>query len=205
MPGEFVTATATDPANNTSEFSACVAVAAGAATFTVTNTNDSGAGSLRQAITDANANAGQTDTIAFNIAGAGPHTIAPASALPVITDPVIIDGTTEPDFAGTPVIELDGAGAGAGVSGLVINAGGSTVRALVINRFTANGIVLQTGGRQHGRRLLHRHGRRGHDRSRQHARRNSDRHELDQQPDRRPDRDARHGARQRHLRQHATA
>ncbi|WP_342347573.1 DUF4347 domain-containing protein, partial [uncultured Nitrospira sp.] len=44
------------------------------ATYTVTNTNDSGAGSFRQAITDANANAG-TDTIDFSIAGAGPHTI----------------------------------------------------------------------------------------------------------------------------------
>src|SRR5215471_6308886 len=35
-------------------------------TFVVTNTNDSGAGSLRQAILDANANAG-ADTINFNI------------------------------------------------------------------------------------------------------------------------------------------
>ena len=37
------------------------------ATYTVTNTNDSGAGSLRQAILDANGNAG-ADTIEFNIA-----------------------------------------------------------------------------------------------------------------------------------------
>src|SRR4051812_42811607 len=47
-----------------------LAVTAHAATFTVTNTNDTGAGSLRQAIIDANANAG-TDQISFNIAGAG--------------------------------------------------------------------------------------------------------------------------------------
>src|SRR5262249_5464086 len=33
----------------------------------VTNTNDSGAGSLRQAILDANAHGGSTDTIVFNI------------------------------------------------------------------------------------------------------------------------------------------
>ena len=56
------------------------------ATFTVTNTNDSGAGSLRQAILDANAQAG-TDTISFNIPGGGVHTIAPATPLPTITDP----------------------------------------------------------------------------------------------------------------------
>ncbi len=46
------------------------ASAAAAATFTVTNTNDSGAGSLREAITQANNNAG-LDTIAFNVSGAG--------------------------------------------------------------------------------------------------------------------------------------
>ncbi|MCU0716763.1 MAG: DUF4347 domain-containing protein, partial [Pirellula sp.] len=44
------------------------------ATYVVTNTNDSGAGSLRQAILDANANAGQ-DSIVFNITGTGTHTI----------------------------------------------------------------------------------------------------------------------------------
>ena len=60
------------------------------ATFTVTNTDDSGAGSLRQAILDANANAG-ADTITFNISGTGAHTITPASALPTITGTVIID------------------------------------------------------------------------------------------------------------------
>jgi len=66
-----------------------------AATYTVTNTADSGAGSLRQAITDANANGG-ADTIEFNIAGAGPHTITVgATELPEITGPTIVDGTTQ--------------------------------------------------------------------------------------------------------------
>jgi len=63
-------------------------------TFTVINTNDSGAGSLRQAITDANNHAG-LDTIDFNIPGSGVQTITPASDLPAITDPVIIDGYTQ--------------------------------------------------------------------------------------------------------------
>ena len=78
-----------------------------AATFTVTNTDDSGAGSLRQAILDANANPG-LDTIAFDIGGVGHQTIQPLSALPTITDPVIIDGGTQDGFAGTPIIEIDG-------------------------------------------------------------------------------------------------
>ena len=55
--------------------------------YTVTNTSNTGAGSLRQAITDANAHAG-ADTINFNIAGTGVHTITPTSALPAITGPV---------------------------------------------------------------------------------------------------------------------
>lgn len=51
-----------------------------AATYTVTNYNNSGAGSFRQAIEDANANAGH-DTIDFSIPGAVPVTISPTSAL----------------------------------------------------------------------------------------------------------------------------
>src|SRR4051812_45515636 len=62
-------------------------------TFTVTNTNFSGVGSLRQAIADANANPG-LDTIVFNIPGSGVQTISFTSSA-TITDPVIIDGTTQ--------------------------------------------------------------------------------------------------------------
>src|SRR5438552_4756755 len=77
-----------------------------ASTFVVSNTNDSGPGSLRQAITDANANPG-TDLVTFNI-GSGLQTIAPTSLLPDITDPVVIDGTTQPGYSGVPLIELSG-------------------------------------------------------------------------------------------------
>src|SRR3989449_4736700 len=75
------------------------AQAALGATFTVTTTNDTGVGSLRQAITDANANgADVVDTIQFAITDppAGVRTITPASALPFITTPVIVDGYTQP-------------------------------------------------------------------------------------------------------------
>ncbi len=71
-----------------------VGVPALANTYTVTSTADAGAGTLRQAILDANANVGP-DTIAFNIAGSGVHTITPVTALPVITSPVTIDGFTQ--------------------------------------------------------------------------------------------------------------
>jgi hypothetical protein len=128
-----------------------VTLTAAVMTFTVTNTNDSGTGSLRQAMLNANANPG-LDTIVFNISGAAPHTITLTSALPTITDAVTIDGTSEPDFAGSPVIELNGASAGDDANGLTITAGNSTVRGLVINRFTTvnytggHGIELSTNG-----------------------------------------------------------
>jgi uncharacterized repeat protein (TIGR01451 family) len=115
-----------------------------AATYTVTNTNDSGAGSLRQAILDANANAG-ADSVVFNIPGSGVRTIKPTSALPSITGPVTVDGTTQPGFSGAPVIELDGSMAGA-TRGLKITAGSCTIRGLAINRFGTDGMQIQTGG-----------------------------------------------------------
>lgn len=134
-----------------------------AVTITVTNTNDSGTGSLRQAILDSNTSAGVLDTIIFSIPGAGLHTIAPGSALPSITDPVIIDGYTQPGSSpntnGSGVgdnavllIQLNGANAGT-VDGLTISAGNSSVRGLVINGFPrfsqgggGRGIVVQTAG-----------------------------------------------------------
>ena len=117
-------------------------------TFTVSNTDDHGAGSLRQAILDANgqANSGSPDEIHFAISGSGVHTISPTSALPTIDDPVLLLGTTQTGYAGTPLIELVGTAAGTGVNGLTINAGGTTVSGLVINRFTGDGIVLATKG-----------------------------------------------------------
>jgi hypothetical protein len=115
-------------------------------TYSVTNTNDSGAGSLRQAITDANANPG-ADSISFSIAGSGVQTINLTSALPTITGALTIDGTTQSGYSGTPLIELNGAGAGALSNGLTITAGSSTVRGLIINNFDGNGIAISgTGG-----------------------------------------------------------
>jgi hypothetical protein len=110
----------------------------------VTSTADSGPGSLRNAIACANVDAG-VQTITFNIQGVGPHTIQPLSALPAIVDAVVIDATTQPGYVGTPLIELDGSLAGAGTSGLRLATGGNIVQGLAINRFGANGILLQAG------------------------------------------------------------
>src|SRR5262249_47339532 len=43
---------------------------------------------------------------------------------------------------GTPVIELDGTNAGAGVVGLRLSGGSTTVRGLAINRFDGNGVTV---------------------------------------------------------------
>ena len=121
-----------------------------AVTFTVTNTNDAGAGSLRQAILDANANAGpRHDRVRGLRRGlrGGICTITPQSALHWFTSPVTIDGYTQ-DGA-TPNTNASGAINAvlkivvSGVSdpnsdndfGLqfAVGSDGSTVRGLVVN------------------------------------------------------------------------
>jgi len=121
-----------------------VVLLANAATFTVTNANDSGPGSFRQALSDANNNAG-VDTIEFNISGAPPFTINLASALPPVNETATIDGTTQPGFINKPVVVLNGTAA-ASATGLTLNAVGTTVRGLVIRSFAKYGVEMLGGG-----------------------------------------------------------
>ena len=118
----------------------CAASTARAATRTVTNTSDSGAGSLRQAILDVDAGTGG-DTIEFNIPGGGPYVITPqAPGLPALLKAATVDGTTQPGYAGTPIIEI----ANFSGSGLRLQAGSSTVKGLVVRGFTVDGIALES-------------------------------------------------------------
>jgi hypothetical protein len=129
------------------------------ARYLVTNTADGGPGSLRQAILDANANPGP-DLIGFAIPGPGVHTISPASPLPDVTDPVTIDGYTQPGARANTqtvsdnavlLVQLDGSGAGSG-AGLHITAGNSTVRGLDVTGFgyapgfVGTGILVESNG-----------------------------------------------------------
>ena len=119
------------------------AAAAPAATLTVTSTIDNGPGTLRQAILDSNASPGTLDTIVFNIPGSGPFTMLLGDPMAVVTDPVVIDGTTQPGYAGTPLFQIrQGLVNG---TGLKISGGGSTVRGLAFSDLTT-GIELGGGG-----------------------------------------------------------
>ncbi len=121
---------------------ACVRLAY-ASTILVENTNDSGPGSLRQAILDSNASTGVLDTIAFGIPGPGVQTITLASSLPDVTDPAILDATTQPGYAGQPLIRiLPGADIGFGIH---VTAGHSTIRGFVLSGFNEV-IALDSAG-----------------------------------------------------------
>jgi thiol-disulfide isomerase/thioredoxin len=146
-----VVASATDSSPVTIALSNTGPMFPGLAVNTTSDALFPGAGllSLREAIDNANLDSVGISTITFDIAE-GAQTIHVGSGgygpLPVITEPVILDGTTQPGLARCPLIELDGTDAGALANGLVITPGGSTVKGLVINRFQGNGIVLQSGG-----------------------------------------------------------
>ena len=151
---QVITATATDPGGNTSEFSRALTTPVPCAP--VTNTNDSGSGSLRQAILCANTNPGP-DTISFNIPTTDPgfngsvFTIQPLSVLPSLTDNgTTIDGATQTAFTGNtnaqgPEIALSG---NPSVSnGFSLASNSNVINSLVINGFFREGIlILGSGG-----------------------------------------------------------
>jgi hypothetical protein len=137
----------------------------------VCNRNNAGQGSLRQFITNANAlsNTGLaiqgrtagidhamfmladgTNTYAGmnssypNLFSGGVATITAASALPDITQPVVIDAQTQPGFVSTPKFELNGNNVAGALKGFRLIAGstGSTIEGFIINRWTGHGIEV---------------------------------------------------------------
>jgi len=142
------------------------AVVAGSAqpgpTFTVTTADDHDDGActpsdctLREAIGAANteANADGPDEIDFAIAGIGLQAITLDStlgALPDVTEPVVIDGTTQPGFDAEPMIFLDGSALvciECYSDGITVESAGSgtTIRGLAIGNFDGVGILLDGG------------------------------------------------------------
>ena len=119
-------------------------------TNVVTTTADGGPGSLRGAIYYANDHPGTT--IRFNIPNTDPNyangvfTIYLIGEPPPLVSPgTVIDGTTQPGYAGHPVIALDGtqvSSEAGSVSGLHLYGTNGTVRALAIDNFNYAGVQL---------------------------------------------------------------
>ena len=141
--GDFIIATATETTNGTSAFSAAASILG---PNVVTVTNDAGAGGFRAAIVYANANPGTT--VVFNIPGISPFAIdLTTSALPQISAPTTIDGTSESIFFEPtrgradqrlwPLREHDGLTLGTG-------SGGSTIKGLEIVDFAGAGMDIQS-------------------------------------------------------------
>ena len=152
-PGTFITATASEYGVETSEFSADLALTPTNPLVLIVNTTDDANDptpdpthfSLREAILAANAHPGQ-DIIDFDLPNSD-RVIQPQSALPDITDPVIIDGTSQPGYQGLPLVEINGSQAGAS-DGLTITGGGSVVKGLDIDGFQNDITLTGLGGNQ---------------------------------------------------------
>ncbi|NJN16320.1 MAG: CSLREA domain-containing protein, partial [Oscillochloris sp.] len=161
--GDTIVATATDANGNTSLFSAAITATTlggdeqSGPIFTVNSTLDPGDGTctsgectLREAIDAANTQPGP-NTINFAIPGGGVQTIAPSSALPIISDPVVIDGYSQPGATANSLtvgtnavlqIELDGSLIGGSADGLALRTSNSSIRGLAIGRFNGAGISV---------------------------------------------------------------
>jgi len=136
------------------------APASPAVIYTVNNTGDAGPGTLRQAILNANANAGH-DVINFNILPAGGvKTIFPLTPLPWLLDNagVTIDGLTQlgagigasPPSTLNLKIEIDGiicpsVGPAGSTRGLVLQSSNDTIQGLIVNNWWESGICTQGG------------------------------------------------------------
>lgn len=111
--------------------------------FVVVNTDSAGPGSLRSAIGTSNATPGH-QTVSFDIPGSPPFVInwTGSDAL-AVTDPVTIDGTTQPGYSGSPVIELNGNTSTAlNPIGILLKVPNNTVKGLSITNFGSEGIRI---------------------------------------------------------------
>ena len=84
--------------------------------------------------------------ISFSI-GTGLQTItlAAGSGLPAIMDPLILDATTQPGYAGTPLIQIDGTAATLATAGLLIQTDNSTIKGFIVHSAADEGIEIDSG------------------------------------------------------------
>jgi len=98
---------------------------------------------LREAIETANfITDAQVPTIRFDLPPDS-TTIRPTSELPPVTRPTVIDATTQPGYAGTPLVSLVGTSAPG--SGLSVTSGHSEIRGFRISDWSLAGVLLDEG------------------------------------------------------------
>lgn len=101
--------------------------------YVVTTTNNDGPGALASAINLANANPGP-DAIHFAIPGTAPFNINWAMMNVLVTEALTIDATTQPGYAGSPVVRVSGSG---NTYGLRLTGGSTAIRGLAITQFSS--------------------------------------------------------------------
>jgi len=111
--------------------------------FQVTSLADSGPNTLRQQIFSANTSPSSPHRITFNLPS--PFTISPFSAFNAITNNTLVDGSTQPGYAGTPIVRLTGTNASLSVGGLQFYGRGGGVRGIRIERFDDSFAVALVG------------------------------------------------------------
>jgi len=130
-----------------------ISYSAMATKYVVTTTSDSGSGSLREALTLANVVSDQ-DTIHFDIPGAGPHLITLLTALPSISQPLVINGYSQAGSApntntdrAEATLKIGITGDALGFPGLVLGTGssGSKIEGLWMYDFDSASIILEAG------------------------------------------------------------
>ncbi len=126
------------------------------AVYTVNTADDVGGGNcvndgqpcgIRRALFWANFVPGSM--IAFDIPGSGVHTIHLTSPLPDLHE-LTVDGTTQPGYAGTPLIEMKGdLMAGGAVDGFRVTRSNTVIRGMAINQMSGSaegGSVISGSG-----------------------------------------------------------
>ncbi|MBK9335973.1 MAG: choice-of-anchor L domain-containing protein [Lewinellaceae bacterium] len=136
VPAGTYTVTVTNGAGCTASASVSIA----GCDLVVTTTADSGPGSLREAIECANSNP-NADVITFNLPGGAPYSIALDAPLPVVSESVTIDATSQPgwSFGDVQLFPNDPAAFSAG---LVFTASSCAMRGIWAGSFI-NGVGVQ--------------------------------------------------------------
>ena len=111
--------------------------------YTVTNTSGDAAtqGSLPWAIQQANNSSPGLDFINFDLQGPGPHIIDVHQTL-FLNDQVVIDGTTQPGYDGSPQVVVRGDGTVASIFLLQEESSASTIQGLAVSGFSANAVTI---------------------------------------------------------------